>query len=110
MLDTGAPFYDTYRCKCGGFVAVGAVEPQFYALLLDGMGVDPDSLPMQVGGRARVRACVRACVRVRGGEAGARARACAGLATPHTTHHIPTHTHATHAPSRNSWTVPSGRR
>ncbi|MGK3847855.1 CoA transferase, partial [Enterococcus faecium] len=33
MLDGAAPFYDTYRCACGGFVAVGAIEPQFYALL-----------------------------------------------------------------------------
>lgn len=39
LLDGGAPFYDTYRCADGGHVAVGALEPQFYALLLEGLGV-----------------------------------------------------------------------
>jgi len=34
MLDTGAPYYDTYTCADGRFVAVGAIEPQFYAELL----------------------------------------------------------------------------
>ena len=43
MLDGGAPFYDTYACLDGGFVAVGAIEPQFYALLLKLSGAeDPD--------------------------------------------------------------------
>jgi alpha-methylacyl-CoA racemase len=37
LLDGGAPFYDTYRCADGGHVAVGALEPQFYAALLDGL-------------------------------------------------------------------------
>jgi len=39
MLDGGAPFYDTYECADGKHVAVGAIEPQFYAELLDGLGV-----------------------------------------------------------------------
>jgi alpha-methylacyl-CoA racemase len=39
LLDTGAPFYDTYACKDGGHVAVGAIEPQFYAQLLEGLGL-----------------------------------------------------------------------
>jgi len=39
LLDTGAPFYDTYACKDGGHVAVGALEPQFYAELLEGLGL-----------------------------------------------------------------------
>ena len=34
LLDTGAPFYDTYACRDGLFVAVGALEPQFYSELL----------------------------------------------------------------------------
>jgi alpha-methylacyl-CoA racemase len=45
MLDTGAPFYDTYECKDGGYVAVGAIEPQFYAELLDGLELDASALP-----------------------------------------------------------------
>jgi len=37
LLDGGAPFYSTYRCADGGFVAVGALEPQFYRALVDGL-------------------------------------------------------------------------
>ncbi|MDT5240914.1 MAG: alpha-methylacyl-CoA racemase [Mycobacterium sp.] len=47
MLDTGAPYYDTYTCSDGRYVAVGAIEPQFYALLLQGLGLDPAELPDQ---------------------------------------------------------------
>ncbi|XP_076742731.1 alpha-methylacyl-CoA racemase isoform X2 [Maylandia zebra] len=34
MLDSGAPFYDTYQTSDGQFMAVGAIEPQFYKQLL----------------------------------------------------------------------------
>jgi alpha-methylacyl-CoA racemase len=47
LLDGGAPFYRTYRCADGGFMAVGALEPQFYALLLDGLGLADADLPAQ---------------------------------------------------------------
>ena len=40
LLDGGAPFYDTYTCADGRYVAVGAIEPQFYAALLAGLGLD----------------------------------------------------------------------
>jgi alpha-methylacyl-CoA racemase len=40
-IDTGAPFYDVYRTADGEYMAVGSVEPQFYARLLDGLGLDP---------------------------------------------------------------------
>jgi alpha-methylacyl-CoA racemase len=43
LLDGGAPFYDTYRCRDGRHVAVGALEPQFYAALLAGLGVRFDT-------------------------------------------------------------------
>lgn len=39
MLDGGAPFYDTYRCADGGWLAVGPIEPQFYALLREKAGL-----------------------------------------------------------------------
>jgi alpha-methylacyl-CoA racemase len=46
FLDGGAPWYDTYECADGRFVAVGAIEPQFYALLLDKLGIaDADDWP-----------------------------------------------------------------
>jgi alpha-methylacyl-CoA racemase len=38
-LDGGCPYYDTYETKDGGYMAVGALEPQFFALLLDGLGL-----------------------------------------------------------------------
>ncbi|HEX5994904.1 MAG TPA: CaiB/BaiF CoA-transferase family protein [Jiangellales bacterium] len=47
LLDTGAPFYDTYECADGRYVAVGALEPQFYTALLAGLGLAGDDLPAQ---------------------------------------------------------------
>ncbi len=38
-LDGGAHFYDTYQCADGKWVAIGAIEPQFYSLLLDKLGL-----------------------------------------------------------------------
>lgn len=43
LLDGGAPFYRCYGCRDGRFVAVGALEPQFYAALIAGLGLEPDS-------------------------------------------------------------------
>lgn len=45
LLDGGAPFYRCYTCKGGGFVAVGALEPRFYAALIAGLGLEPDEAP-----------------------------------------------------------------
>jgi alpha-methylacyl-CoA racemase len=43
LLDTGAPFYDVYETADGKHVAVGALEPQFYAELIEKLGVQvPD--------------------------------------------------------------------
>jgi alpha-methylacyl-CoA racemase len=42
LLDGGAPFYGAYECRDGAYVAIGAIEPQFYALLLERCGIsDP---------------------------------------------------------------------
>ena len=38
ILDGGAPFYDTYECADHRYVAVGAVEPQFFAILAAALG------------------------------------------------------------------------
>ncbi|XP_036613980.1 alpha-methylacyl-CoA racemase [Trichosurus vulpecula] len=48
VLDSGAPFYETYRTSDGKFMAVGAVEPQFYALLINGLGLNCEELPDQL--------------------------------------------------------------
>jgi alpha-methylacyl-CoA racemase len=42
LLDGGAPFYDCYRCADGEWVAVGALEPQFYRALLEKLGLAED--------------------------------------------------------------------
>ncbi|KAM7148486.1 alpha-methylacyl-CoA racemase [Molossus nigricans] len=48
LLDGGAPFYTTYRTADGEFMAVGALEPQFYKLLIKGLGLKSDELPDQM--------------------------------------------------------------
>ena len=47
LLDGGAPFYDTYATADGEYMAVGALEPQFYAALLAGLGLADAGLPGQ---------------------------------------------------------------
>ena len=47
LLDSGAPFYDVYETADGAWVALGAIEPQFYAALLDGLGLADAELPGQ---------------------------------------------------------------
>ena len=47
LLDSGAPHYQTYETADGRFIAVGALEIQFYHKLLKGMNLDPSSLPSQ---------------------------------------------------------------
>ncbi len=46
-IDSGAPFYDAYATADGQYMAVGSIEPQFWARLLDGLGLDPETLPAQ---------------------------------------------------------------
>jgi len=48
LLDTGAPFYDTYETADGRWVAVGALEPKFYADLLRLLSLDGADLPGQM--------------------------------------------------------------
>ncbi|MFT3900845.1 MAG: CaiB/BaiF CoA-transferase family protein [Gordonia sp. (in: high G+C Gram-positive bacteria)] len=49
LLDTGAPFYEVYETSDGKWMAVGAIEPQFYAQLLKGLDLEGDeSLPHQL--------------------------------------------------------------
>ena len=50
LLDGGAPFYNVYECADEGkFVSIGAIEPKFYALLLEKLGLaGDDTLPVQM--------------------------------------------------------------
>jgi alpha-methylacyl-CoA racemase len=48
LLDTGAPFYDVYETSDGGWMAVGPLEPQFYAAFVQLLGLaDDPSMPGQ---------------------------------------------------------------
>ena len=49
--DTGAHFYEVYETADGGHMAVGAIEPQFYAALAKGAQLDPDIFGRQMDGR-----------------------------------------------------------
>lgn len=67
LLDGAAPFYDTYETSDGEFLAVGAIEPKFYAELLDRLGLARESLPAQMD-RARwpeLKARIAAAIRTR---------------------------------------------
>jgi alpha-methylacyl-CoA racemase len=48
LLDGAAPFYTTYRCACGGHIAVGAIEPKCWAELLARLGLAPATMPPQL--------------------------------------------------------------
>lgn len=63
LLDGGAPFYDTYECADGEYVAIGALEPQFWAVVVEQLGLqdlpdqnDRSSWPQQ---RERLAAAFR---------------------------------------------------
>lgn len=43
MLDTAAHFYDTYECADGKWISIGSIEPQFYALLRQTLGLEADA-------------------------------------------------------------------
>ncbi len=48
LLDGGAHFYDTYQCADGEWIAIGSIEPQFYALLLEKTGIDDPAFKAQM--------------------------------------------------------------
>ena len=47
LLDSGAPFYDVYETRDKEYMAVGAIEPQFYKTFVNGLGLNIDELPAQ---------------------------------------------------------------
>jgi len=48
LLDGGAPFYRCYETADGKYMAVGAIEPQFFAELLAGLGLSAEDVPNQL--------------------------------------------------------------
>jgi alpha-methylacyl-CoA racemase len=57
LVDGGAHFYTTYECADGKYIAVGALEPQFYALLLELTGAGEDGLAATFKTRTRAQWC-----------------------------------------------------
>lgn len=45
LLDSAAPFYEVYEASDGGFLAVGAIEPEFYAEFVDLLGLEGEIPP-----------------------------------------------------------------
>ncbi len=69
MLAGGAPYYGTYETSDGKYLAIGSIEPQFYAELLEKLGVDRKHLvagfPAGRKGWAEAEAAIAAAVRTR---------------------------------------------
>lgn len=81
VLDSGAHFYEVYETSDGEHVAVGALEPQFYAELCHLAGVDQDELPQWEESRwpelkERLAAVFRARTRAEWEELAAKHDAC----------------------------------
>ncbi len=69
MLAGGAPYYGTYETSDGKYMAVGAIEPQFHALLIEKLGLDRKYLaagfPASRTGAPELQAAVAAAFRTR---------------------------------------------
>src|SRR5262249_7341371 len=48
LLGSGAHFYDVYETRDGKYVSIGSIEPQFYKILLDKLGLSDANLPAQM--------------------------------------------------------------
>ena len=48
LLDTGAHFYDTFETSDGKYISIGSIEPQFYAELIEKIGLASEELPAQM--------------------------------------------------------------
>jgi alpha-methylacyl-CoA racemase len=59
LLDGGAPFYRTYRCADGRFIAVGPIESQFFSILRDRLGRNDASFERQNDKAAWPAMCAR---------------------------------------------------
>jgi len=65
LFDGGAPFYGVYETADGKWVSIAPMEPQFWTLLLETIGIDPPSMPEQYdraawpGMRARLAAVLK---------------------------------------------------
>jgi alpha-methylacyl-CoA racemase len=67
LLDGGAPFYDTYETRDGRWVALGALEPKFFAQLAQALSLEPRFVARQYDRKlwAEMRAAIAAAVRTK---------------------------------------------
>ena len=67
LLDGGAPFYDTYATADGRWVSIGALEPKFFAELVQRIGLDPSFVRRQYDRRCwpEMRAAIAALIQAR---------------------------------------------
>lgn len=67
LLDGGAPFYSVYETGDGKYVSVGAIEPKFFAVLVERLGLDPSLVARQYDARSwpALREAIAAAFRVR---------------------------------------------
>lgn len=65
FLDGAAPWYDTYECSDGGFLSVGPIEPQFFALFMQKLGLEADADRMQPSAWPGLKARIAAALRTR---------------------------------------------
>jgi len=98
VLDGGAPYYGTYETSDGKWVAVGAVEPQFWGSLVELLGLDATELPGKADVtnwsalRQRIAAAIATRTRDEWGELAAGTDTClAPVLTPGEVHHHPHH-------------------
>ncbi|MEI2805125.1 CaiB/BaiF CoA transferase family protein [Albidovulum sp.] len=64
ILDGAAPFYRCYECREGGFLAVGAIEPKFWAEFLRLAGIDAAAMPPQMDRARWPEAAARVAARI----------------------------------------------
>jgi alpha-methylacyl-CoA racemase len=99
-LDGGAPYYDTYETSDGKWVAIGAVESQFWSALVDLLGIDGPDLPAQgdveawPALRARIASAIATRTRDEWAELAAGTDTC--LAPILTLAEVPDHPHHRH--------------
>jgi alpha-methylacyl-CoA racemase len=65
IIDSGAPFYDAYETSDGRYVSVGAIEPQFWASFIAGLGLDPAEISQQPGDWPAAKQRVADAIRTR---------------------------------------------
>lgn len=65
ILDGGLPEYSVYECADGRYLSVGALEPKFRKILLDGLGLDEADAPLDGSSESRAKARAAIAERIR---------------------------------------------